>query len=146
MVALDASEAAHEALSVALELALVGRAQIGICSVVDPVTVAGTAPPSPAMDILIRDVEIEARRLVNEAADRARKADIKADVEVSYGMPVDVLLEYAERFKADLIVMGTHGRRGLQHLLMGSVAEGVLRESKVPVLVLRAARPQTMAA
>lgn len=52
--------------------------------------------------------------------------------------PVYDLLKYAKRFKPDLIVMGTHGRSGIRHLLTGSVAEGVLRQVSVPVLVVRA--------
>ena len=48
---------------------------------------------------------------------------------------------YAEVFAADLIVMGTHGRRGLKHFLLGSVAEVVLREASIPVLVVRSGVP-----
>lgn len=46
-------------------------------------------------------------------------------------------MEEAERWGAELIVMGTHGRHGLQHLWLGSVAEGVVRSSPVPVLLVR---------
>ena len=47
------------------------------------------------------------------------------------------IIEEAERRRADLIAMGTHGRRGVQHFMLGSVAEGVIRQATIPVLLLR---------
>jgi nucleotide-binding universal stress UspA family protein len=49
----------------------------------------------------------------------------------------DVILQEAREWAADVIVMGTHGRRGVAHMLLGSVAEGVIRASSIPVLVIR---------
>lgn len=56
---------------------------------------------------------------------------------VRMGQPADAIIEYAKAFGIDLIVMGTHGRSGLAHLFMGSVAERVLRYAPCPVLTLR---------
>ena len=53
------------------------------------------------------------------------------------GHPAGALLEEAQRWGADLIVLGTHGRRGLEHFFFGSVAERVVREAQVPVLTVR---------
>lgn len=53
------------------------------------------------------------------------------------GRPVDVILEVVRDFRPDLVVMGTHGRNGFSHLVFGSVAEGVVRNSRVPVMVVR---------
>jgi len=50
----------------------------------------------------------------------------------------DVIVGQARKFRADLIVMGTHGRRGVRRMVLGSAAEGVVRESPVPVLLIRA--------
>jgi len=146
VVALDRSEAAQEAFAVAIALAHAERAELGICSVVDPVMISGTAPPSPAMDILIRDMEVEARRIVSEAIDRAHRAGVVAGGETRSGAPAFEVLGYAKQFKADLIVMGTHARRGLQHFFLGSVAEVVLRESPTPVLIVRARASASQAA
>ena len=137
-VALDGSDCAQQAFTVAMEIAQAEHAELGICSVVDPVMLAGASPPSPAMDIVMRDMEVEARWMVAEAVDRAHKAGVCASGQARNGVPAFELLRYAERFNADLIAMGTHGRRGLKHFLMGSVAEVVLRESSIPVLVVRA--------
>ncbi|MGC1758621.1 MAG: universal stress protein [Candidatus Cybelea sp.] len=136
-VALDGSDCSKEALTVATQLAETEHAKLGICSIVDPVAIIGTAPPSPGVDLVIRDVETEARRLVDESIARARRTGLTATGWTHNGMPVQQILRYADRFKADVIVMGTHGRSGIRHLLMGSVAEGVLRGSSVPVLVVR---------
>jgi len=140
-VALDGSDAAHEALAVALQLAGAQRAEVGICSVVDPILIAGTAPPSPAMDLVVRDMEIAAHRLVDEGIARARGEGVAACGQVTSGVPAYEILKFAAEFNADLIVMGTHGRKGLAHFLMGSVAEVVLRESRGPVLIVRGRVP-----
>jgi nucleotide-binding universal stress UspA family protein len=61
------------------------------------------------------------------------------------GIPADEIIRLAKAEHADLIVMGTHGRSGLRRLLMGSVAEEVVRKSPVPVLTLREAEPRKQA-
>lgn len=139
-VALDGSECSMQAFDLALQLAGSVGAEIGVCSVVDPVVVAGSAPPSPAMELVVRDMETSARRLVTEAVERARQAGLVASGQTRSGVPAYEVIKYAEHFHADLIVMGTHGRKGVKHLLMGSVAEMILRESAIPVLVIRGAK------
>ncbi|MGC9992832.1 MAG: universal stress protein [Candidatus Cybelea sp.] len=139
-VALDGSDCAAEALTVALQLAQSEQSELGMCSVVDPIVIAGTTPPSPAMDLVICDMEVEARRLVGDAVERAHQLGLTASGHACSGVPAFEILKYAQSFRADLIVMGTHGRKGIGHLLMGSVAEIILRESPIPVLVVRGAR------
>jgi nucleotide-binding universal stress UspA family protein len=55
---------------------------------------------------------------------------------VEYGEPAEVIIRIAEEWGADVIVLGTHGRKGLAHLMMGSVAEDVIRHSKKTVVVI----------
>lgn len=62
---------------------------------------------------------------------------VEVDLEVVEGTPVDAILGAAERLGAGMIVMGTHGRRGLQRVFLGSVAEAVLRRADVPVVTVR---------
>jgi nucleotide-binding universal stress UspA family protein len=67
---------------------------------------------------------------------------VKADIRMldSHALRVcDVIVDEAKKWRADLIVMGTHGRRGMTRMLLGSDAEGVLRNTPVPVLLVRAA-------
>jgi nucleotide-binding universal stress UspA family protein len=91
-------------------------------------------------------MEIDARHVVTRAVERAHLEGITATGQARSGVPAYELLGYAERFGADLIVIGTHGRRGLKRFLLGSVAEVVLRQSKIPVLVVRARAAQAKAA
>jgi nucleotide-binding universal stress UspA family protein len=136
-VALDGSACGEQAFEVALKLAETERAELGICSVVDPIMIVGTAPPSPAMDVVIGDMERWAKQLVASAVGRAHKNGVLASGGIRRGVAAFEILKYAEEFRANAIVMGTHGRGGLKRLLMGSVAETVLREAPVPVIIVR---------
>lgn len=66
---------------------------------------------------------------------------VKADALLVQGPTVRMILQEAHKFKADLIIMGSHGHGALYHLLVGSVCEGVLRKAPCPVLVVPADRP-----
>jgi nucleotide-binding universal stress UspA family protein len=73
---------------------------------------------------------------VNYLLTKAGAARSRARIDITEGNPIDVVLTAALRDHADLIVMGTHGRTGLSRLLVGSVAEGVLRRAPCPVAVV----------
>jgi nucleotide-binding universal stress UspA family protein len=78
-----------------------------------------------------------AEYVVRKALERARRQNVSAKGFVVRGRPADILVAAAQQRNADLIVLGSHGRRGVHHLLLGSVAEHVVRKSPVPVLVVR---------
>jgi nucleotide-binding universal stress UspA family protein len=84
-------------------------------------------------------VEEEKRASLRACAERLKGAhpSLNVAVEVIAGTPTKRILEEAERLGATQIVVGTHGRRGLTHLVLGSVAEAVVHESPVPVLVVK---------
>jgi nucleotide-binding universal stress UspA family protein len=77
--------------------------------------------------------------LLDRAAEQARRAGIATAAALleEDGRIPDVIVAESRRWPADLIVMGTHGRHGVDHLLLGSVAEGVVRLASVPVLLIR---------
>jgi nucleotide-binding universal stress UspA family protein len=79
----------------------------------------------------------EARRILREAADTAAKAGISVETRALTGVPHEDILRVARELPADLIILGTHGRTGMSHLLMGSVAEKVVRKAPCPVLTVR---------
>jgi nucleotide-binding universal stress UspA family protein len=84
-------------------------------------------------------------RLVKLARERI-PASVRYEILVISGDPAERVLNAARDLGADLIVIGTHGRTGLKHLILGSVAERVVRESPVPVLAMHAApRSQELA-
>lgn len=70
-------------------------------------------------------------------ADLPALADVSHEHSTGEGRAVTTISETAEKHKADLIIMGTHGRTGLGHMLMGSVAEGVVRQASCSVLTIR---------
>jgi nucleotide-binding universal stress UspA family protein len=77
--------------------------------------------------------------LVQKASAKAARRGVVARMALveDRGFPIaDLIVEYAGRWKADVIVLGTHGRRGFSHLLMGSDAESVVRLSPIPVLLV----------
>lgn len=80
----------------------------------------------------------QVRQYMMEAAASLAKDGVKLDPVVAFGKPVDQIVKYAEDFGVDLIVMSTHGQSGIGRWFAGSVAQGVLRESTCPVLLVKA--------
>lgn len=95
------------------------------------------APPPTYLDA----IEADAQQGIEDALTRVRVAGLDGQALVAYGAPFDRIITTACQEGVDLIVMGTHGRSGLPHLLMGSVAERVVRLAPCPVLVTRGTVP-----
>jgi len=85
----------------------------------------------------VRSVESAARAALNEEAARLSHAGVNISVVLSEGVPWERILETAKSVDAGLIVMGTHGRRGVPRAVLGSVAERIVRLSRIPVLTIR---------
>ena len=79
----------------------------------------------------------EARRILQEVADAGAKASVPEETRVATGIPFDDIVRIGKELPADIIIMGTHGRTGVSHLLLGSVAEKVVRRAPCPVLTVR---------
>lgn len=141
LVAVDGSDTAKLALREAIKLAKEQRAKLRLIHVIDESLI--TWDESGAMGAA--ETVLDALRKAGQAvADKAlaqvRKAGLKAQVVLpeTFGERIaSVIVEEAKRWSADLIVIGTHGRRGVDRLLLGSVAEGVVRLSAKPVLLIR---------
>ena len=101
-------------------------------SLVDPTGTGGVAM-LPVGDW----AEDSARKQLNRVARRLQSAGVAIDTMVRDGTPVRTILDLAEELHPDAIVMGTHGRKGLAHAFMGSVAERVVRAAPCPVITLR---------
>ena len=81
--------------------------------------------------------EEEARRILREVTDAASKVGVPVESKVLTGIPSEDIVRFAQQLPADIIIMGTHGRAGMSHLLLGSVAEKVVRRAPCPVLTVR---------
>lgn len=130
----DFSDPSRAAFELACSLARDYSAELLVAHVVPPSQVFapnGIAMPLPAEEPYEARVELA----------RVRPADnrVKADHRLLEGDPATEILKLAQDAGADLIVMGTHGTTGLSRLLMGSVAESVLRKAPCPVLTIRGA-------
>jgi nucleotide-binding universal stress UspA family protein len=79
----------------------------------------------------------EARRIVQLVADAGARAGVPVVTRIITGIPFDEIVQIGKELPADLIIMGTHGRTGVSHLLLGSVAEKVVRRAPCPVLTVR---------
>jgi len=140
LVAVDGSHTAGLALQEAVKLAKELRAQLRVVHVVDEVSLNW---PEGGDFAEIKEVFRKSSRQILEKADaEMRKAGMTAETKMleieTFGHRVaDMIAAEAEAWPADLIVIGTHGRRGVNRLLLGSVAEGVARVAAKPVLLIR---------
>ena len=133
LVPTDGSEGATAALEHALEVAEAAGATVHALFVVDT-TRDGLRPDD---DDVIDVFDERGGEIVAEAAERAAEHGVAVVEAVEHGDPHETILAYAEEASVDLIVMGTHGRRGLRRLFLGSVTERVVRTATVPVLTVR---------
>jgi universal stress protein A len=146
LVPTDFSETADKALAYAKDLAPKLGASLHLVHVYsDPYAVATCAPevyaPVPT-EVRQRALE-EVRERLFERLDAAEEQRFRGSRGIVRGLVALHIVDYAASQDIDLIVMGTHGRRGVAHLLMGSVAEHVVRIARCPVLTVRAEQPAT---
>ncbi len=98
-------------------------------------------PPGPEVALPFRKMEAEARAKLERLVRQRVKGKARCQIEVTMGDPGVEILQAAKRLGANLIVMATHGRKGLRHLVLGSVAEHVVREASCPVLTVKPKAP-----
>ena len=140
LVATDFGDAAEVAFAYGRELARNFGASLDVLHVADNVLARGFAPEGYMVSYpeLQRDVEEAAARQLNELVCEEDRAVLGARTVVRTSTsPALAIVDYARETQVDLIVMGTHGRGAMAHLLMGSVAERVVRTAPCPVLTVR---------
>ena len=141
LAAVDDSTTSNLALKEAIGLAKDQHAILRIVYVVDEISLYGDAQfvdPSEIEKAWIKT----GHEILAKAQSLARSAGIDAEVKLLETENIgermaDAIVAEAKGWPADLVVAGTHGRSGLNHLLMGSVAEGIVRSSPVPILLVR---------
>lgn len=142
LVPTDFSDGARDALALAVQLARVHGASITLLHVVEVLPGLGAEtmilPENATAPVKLLDF---ARQQADTWMQRDREALSPADVPMTLtletGQAEDAILKAAAREKSDVIVMGTRGRTGLAHLVLGSVTERVVRHAEVPVITVR---------
>ena len=139
LIPVDGSAASMLGLIEAIKLAKTYNSQLQLVHVVNELVFV-TAEAPVYMDKLIDTLKEQGRAVLSKAESTVREHALKPEsvlLESIGGSAADRIVEQAKQWKADLIVMGTHGRRGLRRLALGSDAELVVRSSPVPVLLIR---------
>ncbi len=139
LVATDFSEPSANALNYGRDLARSYNAALHVLHVTEDVLVRY----SPEASFVIPEMQADLDRIAERSLAAAITDDDRRTLKVvtaleRAGSPANAVVEYAKRHHVDLIIVGTHGRGGVQHLLMGSVAERVVRTAPCPVLTVRA--------
>ena len=142
LVATDFSDASRAATTYALRLARALRAQLYLLHVVPENDIRlmtaisqhleSSITPTRLTEVFYAEADTRLAQLVEEA----HAADVVQERLVVTGEPAETIMSWAAAKQAQLILLGTHGRRGLEHVLMGSVAERVLRQAPCAVLVV----------
>jgi nucleotide-binding universal stress UspA family protein len=143
----DFSASANHALALARDEAKLHGATLVLLHVIDlPYQLAPDAviiQPETGAPISVRDYAIQsAEAHVQDIADRLAKDGATSIGVVKLGNPIDEINQVVDEHNIDLVVMGTHGRTGLRHLMVGSVTERIVRSCRVPVLTIRHPDPE----
>jgi nucleotide-binding universal stress UspA family protein len=140
LVAVDGSATSLRGLDEAVKVAKASRGQLLLVHVVNEIVMTPEYLPAAYYDRIFQSLRESGLKLLEQAADQVSRADLSCEqklVEIAGTRVADEIVKQASEWSADLIVMGTHGRRGLNRLALGSDAELVLRLSAVPLLLVR---------
>jgi nucleotide-binding universal stress UspA family protein len=141
LVPTDCSDTATAGLREAIKLAKGQNAQIRLLHVVDASSMIPAEVYGPLVEQIIAEARAAGESVLASARALVEDAAITVDaqlVEARGGYAGEHILNAAQTWPADIIVCGTHGRRGLRRIIMGSDAEFIVRRSSVPVLLVRA--------
>ncbi|MDD2340752.1 MAG: universal stress protein [Methanosarcina sp.] len=135
MIATDGSEQVKKAIDAGIDLAKLTGATLYAAYVIVP---AGYSPRDFGWDRTLREfLEAEAKKAVTFVEEAGKAAGIRVEPVFLEGHPANRILDFAEQEGMDLIIMGTLGRTGIDRFLLGSVAEKVVRHSKIPVMIVK---------
>lgn len=138
LCASDFSPASRPAVKLATEMARAFDADLMLFhayQVSAPMSAEGPLPPA-VVDTVARDAHDQARRKLDALAESTKGRRTRSSTLLAEGSPAEAIVTAAKRKRANLIVLGTRGRSGLGRMLMGSVAESVVRTAPCPVLTV----------
>lgn len=145
LVPLDGGKTSERALREAVALAKLTRGRLALLHVVDDYPMMVEMSAAINFDAVLRQLRTQGEEIVEKGRVMAAAEGVEADTsvtDITQGRVADAILKAVDSTHSDLVVMGTHGRRGFNHLVMGSDAEAVVRQCKVPVMVLRQPQDQ----
>lgn len=137
LVPMDGSNQAQHALDYVLDEH--ADARVTVLHVIDPAqaTYGAQAGLPPSAEEWFENEEARAEELFESVREQAREAGVEVTTATEVGQPSRTIVEYVEEHDVGHVVIGSHGRKGLTRVLLGSVAELVVRRSPVPVTVVR---------
>lgn len=136
LIATDGSDYTKNSIDYGLELAKNTEAKLYVIYVIDTAAFA-SIPMDAAWESMYDLLKQEGDEATKYVADKAEAEALTVERLTTEGHPAEEIIKYAEKNSMSLIVMGTLGKSGLDRFLLGSVAEKVVRTSKIPVLVVR---------
>ncbi len=141
LVAIDDSKFSEAAANAVIAQAKTNDTEVRLLHVLEPFPTAlaenmgsKEVPDFPSARLKLRD---QATDLLTKTTEKFRSAGFKTSYFVEEGDAREVILEYGQRWPADLIVVGSHGRKGMNRFLMGSVSEAVTRYARCSVEIVR---------
>lgn len=136
LIATDGSEYTKNAVDYGIDLAKNTGAEIVVIYVVDTAAFA-SIPMDAAWESMYELLKQEGEMALKYVAEKAGTEGLEVQGNLIEGHPADEIIKYSEKNSISLIVLGTLGKSGLDRFLLGSVAEKIVRNSKIPVLVIR---------
>jgi nucleotide-binding universal stress UspA family protein len=143
LVPIDGSKVSHKAAKYAVELAKQTGASLMLLSVIDKrfivdQTVSASASPTHLKESIEDYLKQSAQSSTDEIAKVCKRNHIQCKTSIRTGHPVEEIVSEATKSKADLIVLGSHGKSALKAAVLGSVTYGVMhKDTKIPVLIVR---------
>jgi universal stress protein A len=137
LVPIDFSATADRALAYAIALAQQLQARLTLLHVLEMTPVTMDEMTAGVTATYLEAQETEAQHLLQASLERVQRAGLQGDSLLVQGTPTQMIVDMAGEQGVDLILMGTHGRTGLAHMFLGSVAEHVVRAAPCPVLLTR---------
>jgi nucleotide-binding universal stress UspA family protein len=141
LIAIDGSDFSQAALESVIARPWPTDTEVRVLNVVEPPSLLmgrEMAGPDPEFEAVWKALREQAKDLVAKATDKLRRSQLNASPELVEGDPKSQIIDIAERWRADMIVLGSHGRTGLARFLMGSVSQAVVRHAHCSVEIVRA--------
>lgn len=137
LAAVDFSKVTKAVVEAAIKIVKNNNGSLRLLHVAEPPPdfIGQEVGPQVIRDQKAKEIK-ESHRKLSDLAKQIRDEGIEVEEFLIQGPTIDVILNQAAKFEADLIVLGTHGKNALERVLMGSTSEGVVHKTKIPVLII----------